>query len=295
MTPAFEALGYWLADYYALATCVLLAAAPALLAIEQPARRLAVGGCTLGGLVALLAFSLIPLWPRASLGGSREPSTQPAPTFNPIAARETASAPDGPRAILAASPARRGERIAEAIEPPARPAPPSNDSRSPARPDWPSMIVAAFLATAGVMLAWLAIGWRRLATMRHRSRQAPEPARAMLARVVGADASPPALLVSAALRQPVAAGVRRPAIILPEWFLDESEGRLEAALAHEWSHIRNGDLRLIALSRLLLPVLFAHPAYWWLRGRIQDDQEAVADACAAAVEGRLNYAEGLLS
>ncbi len=42
-----------------------------------------------------------------------------------------------------------------------------------------------------------------------------------------------------------------------------------------------------------MPVLFAHPIYWWLRQRTRDDQELLADAAAA--DGRVDYAETLLS
>ena len=42
-----------------------------------------------------------------------------------------------------------------------------------------------------------------------------------------------------------------------------------------------------------MPILFAHPVYWWLRRRIRDDQEVLADAMAA--DGRVDYAEALLS
>ncbi len=87
----------------------------------------------------------------------------------------------------------------------------------------------------------------------------------------------------------------RPTIILPERFIaGQSDDRLIAALAHEWAHIRNRDLWLIALLRLLLPVLYAHPGFWWLRRRIRNDQEALADAAAAGADGRLRYAEVLL-
>ena len=93
----------------------------------------------------------------------------------------------------------------------------------------------------------------------------------------------------------MAVGLVKPAIVLPPWFVDlEPDHRIEAALAHEWEHIRNGDLGLLALSRLLLPLLFAHPLYAWLRGRIRADQEALADAAAASSEGRIAYAEALV-
>ena len=42
-----------------------------------------------------------------------------------------------------------------------------------------------------------------------------------------------------------------------------------------------------------MPVLFAHPVYWWLRRRTREDQELLADAAAA--DGRVDYAEALLS
>ena len=96
------------------------------------------------------------------------------------------------------------------------------------------------------------------------------------------------------LVQPVAVGMLRPAIILPERFVkNEPRRRLEAALAHEWVHCRNRDLWWIALSGLLMLLLFAHPVYWWLRRRSRDDQELLADAAAA--NGRSDYAEALLA
>ena len=63
--------------------------------------------------------------------------------------------------------------------------------------------------------------------------------------------------------------------------------------AHEWVHFRNRDLWWIALSGLLMPILFAHPAYWWIRRRTREDQELLADAAAA--DGRGDYAEALLA
>ena len=115
-----------------------------------------------------------------------------------------------------------------------------------------------------------------------------------LARVGGDGRALPGLFLSERLSGPVTVGLLRPNIILPDRFVaNEPAPRLEAALAHELAHIRNRDLWLIALSRLLMPILFAHPAYWWLRRRIRDDQEVLADAAAA--DGRVDYAEVLLS
>ena len=96
---------------------------------------------------------------------------------------------------------------------------------------------------------------------------------------------------------PVANGVFRPMIVLPMNFVaTEPDDCLEAALAHEWAHIQNGDLRWLALLRLLNVVLFAHPLFWLLRRMIRADQEALADAAASTLhgDGRLAYAETLV-
>ena len=92
----------------------------------------------------------------------------------------------------------------------------------------------------------------------------------------------------------VALGLRRPTIVLPAGLLAEGPPQaLRAVLTHEWAHIRNGDLRLLALGRCLLVLLFAHPLFWWLRRAIRGDQELLADA-AAAGDDRPAYAEELL-
>jgi Zn-dependent protease with chaperone function len=48
---------------------------------------------------------------------------------------------------------------------------------------------------------------------------------------------------------------------------------LGAVLAHECAHLRHGDLRTLALARLLLILFWPQPLYWWLRRIIRLDQE----------------------
>ena len=104
----------------------------------------------------------------------------------------------------------------------------------------------------------------------------------------------PRLRLSSYIAQPVAIGLLRPMIFLPEQFVaNEPEDRIRAALAHESAHIGNGDLGLLALCRLLLPLFHAQPLFWLLRRRIRLDQELLADAVAASTD-RTRYAEILL-
>jgi hypothetical protein len=54
-------------------------------------------------------------------------------------------------------------------------------------------------------------------------------------------------------------------------------------------------LWLQTLTRCLGLVLFAHPLYWWFRARLRENQEIRADAAAAGVVGRIDYAAALVS
>jgi hypothetical protein len=108
----------------------------------------------------------------------------------------------------------------------------------------------------------------------------------------------PRVGISSRIGLPVAVGMIRPMIVLPEGFVaSEPDDRLQAALAHEWAHIRNGDLRWLVLTRLLNIALFAQPLFWWLRRTIRADQEALADATASALQGdgHLAYAAALVA
>lgn len=90
-------------------------------------------------------------------------------------------------------------------------------------------------------------------------------------------------------------GILRPAIYLPERFvaLSDSAG-IQAAVIHELTHIRRGDLWMLALCRWLTVVLFAHPGIWWLRRQIRFNQELLADAAAAEGTKSVGYAELLI-
>jgi Zn-dependent protease with chaperone function len=171
--------------------------------------------------------------------------------------------------------------------------PPIDSCCAPA--PYPGAMVGIFAGGSGLAVGWLVLGAVASTRLRRRSRPAPEPLRAILVRVAGQGGTTPRLLVGAGVAQPVAFGLIRPSIVLPERFAErEPEPRIESALAHEWAHVANGDLRLLALSRVLLPLLFAHPLFAWLRRRVRADQEALADLAASRLEGRIAYAEALL-
>ena len=306
MRPWTETMSDWLVDYYALTTVVLVAAVVVMGRLRQPARRLSVARSAVVGLAMLAVLAALPGWPRASW---RSPARANAARstdrrrgvgagFRDHDARSTR----GPGRSLGTRcrrvrPCRLGVKRASGPAAHRRSRPSVHRSgyrRSNGRPiGWTSPAGRSWPAGP-----WCWPGSGSACGRRPSSGADRDPrrnGREMCWHTSSATAGPRRTCSSPSwLAQPVAVGLLRPAIILPERFVeDEPRRRLEAALAHEWAHFRNRDLWWIALSGLLMPVLFAHPVYWWLRRRTREDQELLADAAAA--DGRVDYAEALLS
>jgi beta-lactamase regulating signal transducer with metallopeptidase domain len=288
----FSAIGLagWLADFYLLATLLMLVAIVARRWIRQPAQRLTVHWIVAVELAVLAAVCAMPFWPRVSLRGAaaqksavekaavaEEPMPRPAPlprTAFPRLPREV------PEFDAHATP-----DVDQPIVPPIAP---------PARWSWLEMAAAAYMASAGLVVVWLIWGAVAAARTCRHAENAPNSLREELLRIVGDGCRAPRLLVSSRVKTAVALGLRRPAILLPAGLLQEGPPQaIRAILTHEWAHIRNGDLWLLALGRWLLVLLFPHPLLWWLRRAVRGDQELLADA-AAAGDNRPAYAEELL-
>jgi hypothetical protein len=143
-------------------------------------------------------------------------------------------------------------------------------------------------------LGWISLGaWQAVRLLR-RSQESPPWMQQELAQIAP-QSRLPKLRVSQRVATAVALCASRPHIVLPASSIQQEDATgVRAALAHEWAHIRNGDLWLLALERLLLPVFFWHPLFWLFRRRIRFDQELLADA-AAAGEQPVEYAEALLA
>ena len=289
--------------------------------MRQAVRRLTLAWTTLVGLALLAVVCAMPGWPRVSLGWlAPADRTQPAEaklTERVATVAEHAALVPPPRDVrpepkrhgdhptrnVAARDAGPDNRRSNSEPAPTATVAPADQARS-VRPI-PAVIVGLFLAGVCLAVAWLA--WGALATMRLCRRATPAPAAlvAQLARIVG-PARPPRLLLSRRIGSAAALGLLRPTIILPAAIIGDGAedgaadapdrqrvGSLRAVLAHEWAHIRNRDLWLLALGRGLFPLLLAHPLFWWLRKKIRDDQETVADAVAAR-DNRPDYAAELL-
>jgi hypothetical protein len=333
MSTWMQFIFIWLADYYALATAILLLALLAGALVHQPIKRYSVTAGAFVGLIVLAILSAAPFWPRLVFIGKSNPAMGERPidqfaTVNasPIEWKMPIGA-TGPMVSSAKSLTKAGP---SAVRPTSPPIDPDIQFAPPQGIDFAKSVIAAFITGAGIVSIWLTIGALRIRRLCHRAEKPPEFAidelnklSLSLRETAGVRGCRiPQLLVSRLIDVAAACGLLRPTILLPSHAVHESGGErqesgvrsqesvgstlahsvqrlslassLRPLIAHEWAHIRRGDLWLLAASRLLLIVLFAHPLYWLLRRRQLFDQELLADAEAAAICGHQEYAETLL-
>src|SRR5262245_5395693 len=62
MSPTFDSIAMWLADYHLLAGALLAIALAVLAALQQPAQRMAAAKATIAALAALAALCALPGW-----------------------------------------------------------------------------------------------------------------------------------------------------------------------------------------------------------------------------------------
>jgi beta-lactamase regulating signal transducer with metallopeptidase domain len=287
-----------LADVYLLSTALLLAGLGVMSWLKQPARRLAVARSIVAALAALTVLATAPGWPRpAAIEWSTRDTARTRDTPTPVAAITTGASEPARQHIEGTrrEPSVAAVSIAQSTQ---SEIPATSRAFEPiALPPWRSIVAAAFTIGAAMNLAWLTLGAILAMRMRRSARAASPRLQSLITPVLNDMHKTPRVGISSRIGLPVAVGMIRPMIVLPEGFVaSEPDDRLQAAVSHEWAHIRNGDLRWLALTRLLNIALFAQPLFWWLRREIRADQEALADAAASAIcgDGRVAYAETLV-
>lgn len=85
------------------------------------------------------------------------------------------------------------------------------------------------------------------------------------------------------------------AVVLPADYADWDEEKLRIVLAHERSHIRQGDFYLQMLAGMYAALVWFSPLGWWLRARLSDLGEAISDRSGLeAAASHSSYAQVLL-
>ena len=264
MNALIDSFALWLADYYLLATVSLIIALLAGSRLKQPVQRLAVVKSTIVALFLLAALCAVPGWSLIHLM-SHDPSrveTLPETAVNFV------SVPDGTTpstvpfrdqdVIPASVPAGRTSTVDTHVR--------IFDQRSDV--SLPAGVSLAHLSGAAFGLAWLTLGAFAAHRLRRSSQPVPAELLALMTEVShdqnNAEHSTE-LRSSTRIDVAVALGIFRPLVLLPgKWLETQSREELRTILAHECTHIRNGDLRWLAASRVLHILLWAQPLYWLL-------------------------------
>lgn len=95
---------------------------------------------------------------------------------------------------------------------------------------------------------------------------------------------------------PTAIGLIRPAVVIPEWLMEElSPDELNQILLHELAHLRRWDDWTNLTQKIVKALFFFHPAVWWIEKKISLEREmACDDAVLAESASPRAYAECLV-
>jgi beta-lactamase regulating signal transducer with metallopeptidase domain len=106
-----------------------------------------------------------------------------------------------------------------------------------------------------------------------------------------------AICSSGEIRVPTAIGFFNPAIMIPEWALQELPAEeLKIILLHEFAHLRRWDDWTNLAQKVVRTIFFFHPAVWWIEKRLSLEREmACDDVVLAETKNPRAYAECLVS
>lgn len=207
-----------------------------------------------------------------------------APAAEP-ALRAAAATPGGTHAALTGHGAPERIEIA-APQPVAAPV----EAIEPAAPFWNAELlqmlvlagIAVWIAGTVIFAARSLIAHARFMQIVDREAM-PVSARVQdLVRQIAAETGlkrPPRIVASLISRGPFVTGVFRPVVVMPAWFEDDyTPAEARAALAHEFMHVRRGDLWALQASELFVAAMWFNPLAYIARSAFRTDQEAACDA-----------------
>ncbi|MFT3726029.1 MAG: M56 family metallopeptidase [Hyphomonadaceae bacterium] len=140
-------------------------------------------------------------------------------------------------------------------------------------PDMTLPLLAIWLVVALVLLARTVRDLIAVERLVGRARPANLP-EALKARMKGVR-----VVVSPEAPGPMAAGLFRPSIVLPESIALASPG-MAALLEHEHAHIERRDMLAALGQRVVLALLWWSPALYWISRRIDEEREVACDKSA---------------
>jgi beta-lactamase regulating signal transducer with metallopeptidase domain len=335
MTDSWLAAAGWLGHTALVGGAVLLLGWVGVLLVKAPARRQRLAAWAVRAAVLAPVLCLLPAWLTVPAPAFVEeelapavrespPAAPPAEEPAPAATEFAAADPPGwwdaeltlaPVAVVELPPAaalpppavrpRAEEPVSHAPAPapapaaltPAAPEPvPPEPRLSPLASAVP-LVLSAYAMVVAALLGQVLVGHVGLARLVRAGRPAPFRVQAVFDELTAGMRRKPRLLVCDRVASPVCFGLFRPTVLLPESLARAgTEAELRWVFAHELDHVRRGDLATGWWVGLARAVYFFVPWFWPLRRELSLAQEYLADAAAAAADGRpVDYAAFLVN
>lgn len=163
---------------------------------------------------------------------------------------------------------------------------PAISAPAPLSPDWTMICLAVWAVGA---IGFLGLQWAaqsRFVGALYKSGGAPTKEIAAEAALIAGRsglAAAPRLLIAADNTGPMVAGFLRPVVVLPANFANGyTSVERQLALAHEFSHIKRGDLAITVAALLFRAAQWPNPLAHFAFGAFRADQEAACDASVLA-------------
>jgi beta-lactamase regulating signal transducer with metallopeptidase domain len=146
---------------------------------------------------------------------------------------------------------------------------------------WPQRLLTAWAAIALLMLVRLAVSCAMLERRKARAFAPPASIAGHLSGwlvLCGATRKKVRLAASSEISTPMAAGLRRPSILIPARLFDElDEAELDQIGLHETAHLARGDDYALILQRIVEALFALHPVVRWITRRIDLEREIACD------------------
>jgi beta-lactamase regulating signal transducer with metallopeptidase domain len=161
---------------------------------------------------------------------------------------------------------------------------PTQPERMPVTVSLGSIAALLYLGVAAALLLRLVYGLVSALHLLFAAEAIPADARAQFGGI--------SLRVSRIVSSPVTIGS---AVVLPADYVEWDAEKLRIVLAHERSHIRQGDFYLQLLAGLYAALVWFSPLGWWLKGVLSDLAETISDrAGLEQAASTTSYAQILL-
>jgi beta-lactamase regulating signal transducer with metallopeptidase domain len=162
-------------------------------------------------------------------------------------------------------------------------------------PSWPTLLRAAWVVGATLVLAPLVIGLMRLGGMKRTGvpwLEMREPIRT-LAEDAGIRRHVD-LILHEGVAAPFACGLRHPTILMPMDAPAWSEADRRRAIVHELEHVRRGDWSIQILARAACAFYWFHPLVWVAWRQLCLEAERACDDAVIQGTDHTDYAEQLV-